>query len=178
MAATSKPKSHQWWWCENFGGNLPKTNSFAPENRPSEKETVVFQASIFGCENVMLVSGRVSGDVRWVKNWCIDFAHPRSTRKTLERSQTWLISNGKTWFFVSNKTIRFEFFGDKYIIYIYIYTHVHTNLTLAFFTGYNKIHIYATCQDQQLPVTAKIVYPQLEVRELVNRVSSFPSFWG
>ena len=38
---------------------LPETNSkFAPENRPSKKETILFQPSIFRCY-VMLVSGRV-----------------------------------------------------------------------------------------------------------------------
>ena len=36
---------------------LPETNIFAPENRPSQKETIVFQPSIFRCE--LLVSGRV-----------------------------------------------------------------------------------------------------------------------
>ena len=42
-------------------GTLPKTNTFAPENRPKltpQKETsLVFQPSIFGCE--LFVSGRV-----------------------------------------------------------------------------------------------------------------------
>ncbi len=38
-------------------GTLPKTNQNASENRPSEKETIVFQPSIFRCE--LLVSGRV-----------------------------------------------------------------------------------------------------------------------
>ena len=37
-------------------GTLSKTN-IAPENRPSQKETIVFQPSIFGCE--LLVSERV-----------------------------------------------------------------------------------------------------------------------
>ena len=35
---------------------LPRTN-VAPENRPSQKETIVFQPSIFRCK--LLVSGRV-----------------------------------------------------------------------------------------------------------------------
>ncbi len=40
---------------------LPKTNSTAPENRPSEKETIAFQPSIVRCK--LLVSGRVSSYV-------------------------------------------------------------------------------------------------------------------
>ena len=36
---------------------LPETNVFAPEKRPSQKETIVFQPSIFRRE--LLVSGRV-----------------------------------------------------------------------------------------------------------------------
>ena len=37
---------------------LPETN-VAAENRPSQKETIVFQPSIFRCECLLLVSGRV-----------------------------------------------------------------------------------------------------------------------
>ncbi len=40
------------------GFTLPETN-IAPENRQSQKETIVFQPSIFRCE--LLVSGRVNG---------------------------------------------------------------------------------------------------------------------
>ena len=29
---------------------LPETNKFAPEKRPSQKETIVFQPSIFRCQ--------------------------------------------------------------------------------------------------------------------------------
>ena len=41
---------------EDNEDTLPETN-IAPENRPSQKETIVFQPSIFRCE--LLVSGRV-----------------------------------------------------------------------------------------------------------------------
>ena len=46
---------HYEWYIHIFLGvkrvTLPKTN-IAPENRPWEKETIVFQPSIFRCENV------------------------------------------------------------------------------------------------------------------------------
>ena len=46
---------------------LPKTKQTAPENRPSQKETIVFQPSFFRCE--LLVSGRVlltvTGHILW-----------------------------------------------------------------------------------------------------------------
>ena len=41
----------QWAWEKPTKlGTLPETNIFAPENRPSQKERIVFQRSIFRCE--------------------------------------------------------------------------------------------------------------------------------
>ena len=42
---------------EDNEDTLPETNSLPAENRPSQKETIVFQLSIFRRE--LLVSGRV-----------------------------------------------------------------------------------------------------------------------
>ena len=45
---------------EQLALTLPETN-IAPENRPSQKEGLVFQPSIFRCE--LLVSGRVGMNI-------------------------------------------------------------------------------------------------------------------
>ena len=43
------------WKRKNIDSKVPRDGT--PENRPSEKETIVFQPSIFGCENVSFREG-------------------------------------------------------------------------------------------------------------------------
>ena len=50
-----------------ISNTLPETNQNAPENRPSQKETIVFQPSIFRCKlAVSFREGRKSKSIKWL----------------------------------------------------------------------------------------------------------------
>ena len=139
-----------------------KLTAKAPENRPSQKETILFQPSIFRCENVSFREGSPQKNLVWRQN-----SKRQVQAETTGRVGHWDVQKYLLWGY-----FLWISFNHAYM-YIYIFIHIHS--------GFNHTNTsFSRCLGPRVYLLTFHRWLRCEVPAFIARsvVSTLPRWMG